>query len=148
MRGGEAGGSVGVSRFFIRQGDFTAPFKAFPLGGRWPRRGRMRGQISERIVVGRENFAACGRRVLLSPFRRARRLGAPSHRVSPCGASFFPSDGKETKGSPGTAQDERFALIFALPRTPFTGVPPEKFSRSSGAQNLSDLRDSFRATGP
>ena len=24
-------------------------------------------------------------------------------RVSPCGASFFPSDGKETKGSPGDA---------------------------------------------
>ena len=73
----------------------------------------------------------------ISGLCRARRPGAPSHRVSPCGASFFPSDGKETKGSPGTAQDERFALIFALPRTPFTGVPPEKFSRSSGAQNLS-----------
>ena len=29
--------------------------------------------------------------------------GAPPHRVSPCGASFFPSDGKETKGSPGDA---------------------------------------------
>ena len=136
MRGGEAGGSDRV-KFLEGRGGFRRPLKAFPLGGRWPRRGRMRGQISERIVVGRENFAACGRRVLLSPFRRARRLGAPSHRVSPCGASFFPSDGKETKGSPGTAQDERFALIFALPRTPFTGVPPEKFSRSSGAQNLS-----------
>ena len=33
--------------------------------------------------------------------RRARRLGAPRlTEVSPCGASFFPSDGKETKGSP------------------------------------------------
>ena len=42
-------------------------------------------------------------------------------RVSPCGASDFPSDGKVTKGSPGTAQDERFALIFALPPDPITG---------------------------
>ena len=25
--------------------------------------------------------------------------------VSPCGASFFPSDGKETKGSPGDAAE-------------------------------------------
>ena len=97
----------------------------------------MRGQVLERIVVGRENFAACGRRVLLSPFRRARRLGAPSHRVSPCGASFFPGDGKETKGSPGTAPDEHFVLIVAFPRTPVTGVIPWTGWSISGAQNLS-----------
>ena len=55
-------------------------------------------------------------------FGRARRPGAPSHRVSPCGASFFPSDGKETKGSPGTAPDEHFVLIVAFPRTPLRGT--------------------------
>ena len=52
-------------------------------------------------------------------------------------ATYFAHGGKVGKTPPGTAQDERFALIFALPRTPFTGAPPEKFSRSSGAQNLS-----------
>ena len=39
-------------------------------------------------------------------------------------ASYFARGGKVTKTPPGTAQDERLALIFALPRTPFTGVTP------------------------
>ena len=49
---------------------------------------------------------------------------------------------------PGTAQDEHFVLIFAFPRTPFTGVTPWAGQKTSGAQNLSGLCDSFRATGP
>ena len=32
--------------------------------------------------------------------------------------------------------------------SPFTGVALEKFSKISGAQNLSDSLNSFRATGP
>ena len=38
---------------------------------------------------------------------------------------------------PGTAQDEHFVLIFAFPRTPFTGVTPLVRQKTSGAQNLS-----------
>ena len=49
---------------------------------------------------------------------------------------------------PGTAQDEHFVLIFAFPRTSFTGVTPWAGRKTSGAQNLSGLCDSFRATGP
>ena len=62
--------------------------------------------------------------------RRARRLGAPSHRVSPCGASFFPSDGKETKGSPGETHIAVGAgLGPARPRfmgTAPSGAPPTR----------------------
>ena len=49
-------------------------------------------------------------------------------------ASDFPSDGKETKGSPGTAPDEHFVLIVAFPRTPLRGtrtcVSIENFRRA------------------
>ena len=60
---------------------------------------------------------------------RARRLGAPSRsvpyfaakdraffsRTRPRAASSFAHGGKGTKTPPGFAQDERSALIFALP---------------------------------
>ena len=49
---------------------------------------------------------------------------------------------------PGTAQDEHFVLIFAFPRTPFTGVTPWAGRKTSGAQNLSECPNSRRATGP
>ena len=39
-------------------------------------------------------------------------------------ATYFAHGGKVGKTPPGTAQDERSALIFAFPRTPFTGVTP------------------------
>ena len=40
----------------------------------------------------------------------------------------------------GTAQDERFALIFALPPAPHNGGRvPTGFCRITGAQNLSDF---------
>ena len=62
--------------------------------------------------------------------RRARRLGAPPYRVSPCGASFFPSDGKETKGSPGETHIAVGAgLGPARPRfmgTAPSGAPPTR----------------------
>ena len=73
-------------------------------------------------------------------FGRARRPGAPFSlfaklpwerhtwavrgRVSPCGASFFPRDGKETKGSPGDAADGHCVPLGPLtPGPPFTGTP-------------------------
>ena len=80
-------------------------------------------------------------------------------------ASFFPSDGKETKGSPGDGS--RGALRAhsrppyplwpfgpsppdrgSRPRTPVTGVTPWTGQSIFGAQNLSDTLNSRRATGP
>ena len=66
----------------------------------------------------------------------------------PRAATYFAHGGKVGKTPPGTAQDEHFVLIFAFPRTPFTGVTPLVRQKSSGAQSLSGLCDSFRATGP
>ena len=64
-------------------------------------------------------------------------------------ASDFARGGKVTKTPPGTAQDERFALIFALPPVPhYEGRKLESVSGISGAQNLSDTLNSRRATGP
>ena len=63
-------------------------------------------------------------------------------------ATYFAHGGKVGKTPPGTAPDEHFVLIFAFPRTPFTGVTPWAGRKTSGAQNLSGLCDSFRATGP
>ena len=37
-------------------------------------------------------------------------------------ATYFAHGGKVGKTPPGTAQDERFALIFAFPRTPLRGT--------------------------
>ena len=74
------------------------PPKAFPLGGRW----HGEAVTDEGAMIERFRFLA----------GRFRRLRA---------ARYFPSDGKVPKGSPGTAQDERFALIFAFPRTPLRG---------------------------
>ena len=88
------------------------PRKAFPLGGRWhgeavtdegaispqslplggkvPPKGADEGAMIERFFVGPDALIG----PLDGSFRRGfRRLRA---------ASFFPSDGKETKGSPGT----------------------------------------------
>ena len=53
-----------------------------------------------------------------------------------------------TKTPPGTAQDERSALIFAFPRTPFTGLPLEPGKKFPARGNLSECLNSRRATGP
>ena len=56
----------------------------------------------------------------------------------PAGRVSFPTMGKKPKDRRGTAQDERFALIFALPPVPhYEGRSTGKSSRISGAQNLS-----------
>ena len=79
----------------------------------------------EIVSSGRGDFAACGRRVT------------------------FPAMGKSPKDRRGTAQDERFALIFALPPVPhYEGRKLESVSGISGAQNLNDTLNSRRATGP
>ena len=63
-------------------------------------------------------------------------------------ASYFARGGKVTKTPPGTAQDERSALIFAFPRTPLRGLPLEPGKKFSARGNLSECLNSRRATGP
>ena len=74
--------------------------QAFPLGGRCPsaHTGADEGAMIERFRSSQEGF---------------RRLRA---------ATYFAHGGKVGKTPPGTAQDERSALIFALPRTPLRGT--------------------------
>ena len=101
--------------------------------------------------------AQCGRRVLLPSFCRARRLGRRLTGFRPVRRVSFPAMGKKpmaqaTRSYPfgtihledrrGTAQDERSALIFALPPVPhYGGRVPARLCKISGAQNLSgDLR--------
>ena len=55
---------------------------------------------------------------------------------------------RSQRGTRGPLRMGAHAPIFAPPWTPFTGDPPEKFPDTSGAQNLSDLRNFSRATGP
>ena len=101
----------GVIYLFCRGGFAAVSLKPSPWGEGAPVRtlGRMRGQILDWVCCMRRDFAA------------------PA-------ASFFPSDGKETKGSPGTAPDEHFVLIVAFPRTPLRGtrtcVSIENFRRA------------------
>ena len=74
--------------------------QAFPLGGRCPsaHTGADEGAMIERFRSSQGGF---------------RRLRA---------ATYFAHGGKVGKTPPGTAQDERSALIFALPRTPLRGT--------------------------
>ena len=75
--------------------------------------------------------------------------GAPPHRVSPCGASFFPSDGKETKGSPGDAAGANFVRHDGLPPGPhYGGYPFGQVLNFRRAKNGVAFRYSIRATGP
>ena len=63
------------------------------------------------------------------------------------GRGTFPAMGKYPKDRRGTAQGERFALIFALPPAPHNGGRvPAGFCRITGAQNLSDALNPSRAT--
>ena len=64
-----------------------------------------------------------------------------TRRVSPRGASFFPLDGKETKGSPGEDSHRRRKQVPSgsssfSPGPPFTGDTPIPSCNISGAQNM------------
>ena len=76
--------------------------------------------------------SAARRRVPVGRDDSARRR--QFYRVSPCGASFFPSDGKETKGSPGDAAGANFVRHDGLPPGPHYGGYPlgraENFRRA------------------
>ena len=90
---------IGVLRSW--QGSFAAAFSSLPPRGEggWPPGQTDEGTIIERFRFSQGGFAACGRRVT------------------------FPAMGKSPKDRRGTAQNERFALIFALPPDPlFTGA--------------------------
>ena len=65
--------------------------------------------------------------------RRARRLGAPPYRVLPCGASFFPRDGKETKGSPG---ETHIAVGNKFPPPPVRSPPAPRNLRGPNSRGL------------
>ena len=70
-------------------------------------------------------------------------------RVSPCGARYFPGDGKVPKGSPGDAADGHFVPIGPppYPLCRFTTSPPDRGSRPPvprcGSYSLSQA-ESFR----
>ena len=81
-------------------------------------------------------------------------MGAPllrQGRVSPCGARYFPSDGKVPKGSPGDAADGHFVPIGPppYPLCRFATSPPDRGSRPPdpyyGGYPL-DQAESFRRT--
>ena len=96
-------------KFLEGRGGFHRPLKAFPLGGRWPRRGRMRGgkfRIPCRARRPRRAISA----VFRGGFRRLRA------------ATYFAHGGKVGKTPPGTAPNEHFVLIVAFPRTPLWGT--------------------------
>ena len=93
-----------------------------PSSGRW-------------VVLFAGDFAA------ISALRAAalRRLRSETRLRAQCGRRVtFPAMGKSPKDRRGTAQDERSALIFALPPVPhYGGRVPEGLCVISGAQNLS-----------
>ena len=107
----------------------SPPVLLFPLERT---RGRSRNRYRQKNPVGRG----------LAP-------AALFYRVSPCGARYFPSDGKVPKGSPGDAADGHCVPIGPLtPGPPFTRVTPWVRQNPSGAQNLSECLNPHRATGP
>ena len=93
-----------------------------PSSGRW-------------VVLFAGDFAA------ISALRAAalRRLRSETRLRAQCGRRVtFPAMGKSPKDRRGTAQDERSALIFALPPVPhYGGRVPVRSCNISGAQNLS-----------
>ena len=93
--------------------------------------------------------APCGRPPSVDhDVRRARRLGAPPHRVSPFGRVPFSAAKKEPKRRRGWAPMGVPAHSRATPGPPFTGDTPTPLCKISGAQNTAPGLNSFRATGP
>ena len=147
-----------------------ALFQPSPLGGRWLAEGQTdEGAGFDRLVGCEKVNCPAGAREAGLGRDPARRFGGflrggGFRRLR--AASFFPSDGKETKGSPGDAADGHFVPIGPppYPLCRFATSPPDRGSRppvphygrrvlvrscnSSGAQNLSDALNPSRATGP
>ena len=65
--------------------------------------------------------SAARRRVPVGRDDSARRR--QFYRVSPCGARYFPSDGKVPKGSPGDAAGANFVRHDGFPRAPIYEGP-------------------------
>ena len=84
------------------------------------------------VVLFAGDFAA------ISALRAAalRRLRSETRLRAQCGRRVtFPAMGKSPKDRRGTAQDERSALIFALPPVPhYGGRVPVRLSKISGAR--------------
>ena len=93
---------------------FAAHPQAFPLGGRCPsaHTGADEGPIIERFFVGPD--------ALIGPLGGSFRRGVP-----PCGAGYFPSDGKVPKGSPGDGSEWTLRVHIRLtPGPPIYGGYP------------------------
>ena len=91
--------------------------------------------------------------VRFSPFppdgENCDRSLAPPFPGEPAALGFAGSTGEINQNATGDGSGWALACPYSpYPGLRFTGVSPEKFSRISGAQNLSGLRDSRRATGP
>ena len=98
--------------------------KAFPLGGRWHGEAVTdEGAMIERFFVGPD--------ALIGPLDGSFRRGISP----PAGGEFLCPWRQRNQNATGDGSDERFALIFAFPRPPFTGVIPWARQNPSGAQN-------------
>ena len=73
--------------------------KAFPLGGRW------------------HGEAVTDEGAMIERFRSSQGNISP-----PAGGEFLCPWRQRNQNATGDGSDERFALIFAFPRTPFTGA--------------------------
>ena len=88
-----------------------------------PPKGADEGAVIERFFVGPD--------ALIGPLDSSFRRGVSP----PAGGEFLCPWRQRNQNATGDGSDERFALIFAFPRPPFTGVIPWARQNPSGAQN-------------
>ena len=107
-------------------GNLSVPLKPSPWGeGGWPSGQTDEGAMIERFRFLQGDFAACGRRVTFWTGQKVT---------------------KEPLG--GRGRRALRAHRTAFPRSPITGVAPWSRQNPSSAQNLIDVLNSRRATGP
>ena len=109
------------------------PLKAFPLGGRWHGEAVTdEGAISPQSLPlgGKVPPKGADEGAMIERFRSSQRNISP-----PAGGEFLCPWRQRNQNATGDGSDERFALIFAFPRPPFTGVIPWARQNPSGAQN-------------
>ena len=95
--------------------------------------------------VGRDDLGAPLGCCPISP----PKIGFFSNGPGPGRRVTLPAAAKSPKRRRRTAQNERSALIFAFPPVPhYGGRSPGRLCIISGAQNLSNILNSCRATGP